>query len=320
MSLESIHDRRLPPSSFEKCRKSLAANNKSQPGAGQCRSRKSGKLGRRGGRASSRCRAGRLASKHVRHAQSGPTRGGAHLVRPAFGFGRGGHGQDARRHASHRRTHPPRHSGRPHPGRHLHQQGGHRDAAACPTRCSASVRRRSRRFPPSIRSACASCGGRFSISAIRRNSPFTIGTIKRASPAECSARSAWPMKRSSRAICSISSAAGKRPPSIRSKRPPALEPTRSISPPPPIAAINGRSRPAGRSISTICSCSPRSCSPASPRCAGPRPAGSAICSSTSIKTPTRINIGSSKRWPPSIAICASWETTINRSTAGAGRK
>ena len=47
---------------------------------------------------------------------------------------------------------------------------------------------------------------------------------------------------------------------------------------------------------------------------------SIICWSTNIKTPTAASIASSRLWPPSIAICASWATTISRSTAGAGPK
>ena len=57
-----------------------------------------------------------------------------------------------------------------------------------------------------------------------------------------------------------------------------------------------------------------------PRLARPRPAGSIICWSTSIRTPTPASIGSSRGWPPGIAICAWWATTISRSTVGGAPK
>ena len=57
---------------------------------------------------------------------------------------------------------------------------------------------------------------------------------------------------------------------------------------------------------------------ASPTSAARRRRCSITCWSTSIRTPTAASTGSSRRWPPSTATCASWATTTSRSTAGAG--
>ena len=72
--------------------------------------------------------------RHVRSTRNGPQRrtigSRPHAQRAAAGAGRGRHRQDAGGDLPHCRVDPPPHAAGPHPGRHLHQQGGRRNAAS----------------------------------------------------------------------------------------------------------------------------------------------------------------------------------------------
>ena len=141
------------------------------------------------------------------------------------------------------------------PGRHLHQQGGRRNAAAHGRPVGQEAQGSGRRYRRSTRSASACCAATSASSAIRPTSPSTTGATRRAWPARPCGRSRWPTGCCGPATCSISSAAGRRP-SVRPGRGGRAGPNRQ-------GASGGRGlsplseRPEGRrraSISTICCC------------------------------------------------------------------
>ena len=156
--------------------------------------------------------------------QPRPIRRRQHARRAAAGAGRGRNRQDPRGHLPHRRVDPQPHPARADPGRHLHQQGGRRDAAARRPPCWAS----SSKPRPEMSTFHSLC-----VRILRRHIrqlgyPATFAIYDRGDqegwPEPSCARSRWPTPCCGPAICSISSAAGKRPRFGRS-RPPTLAQT-----------------------------------------------------------------------------------------------
>ena len=113
-------------------------------------------------------------------------------LRAAVGPGRGGDRQDPGGHLPHRRADPPRHPARADPGRHLHQQGGRRDAGAGrrPAGQAAAGAAGNLHVPLALRADPPPPHPPAGLSGQRL--PSTTAATRRAWPARCCARSRWP--------------------------------------------------------------------------------------------------------------------------------